>query len=309
MVQREIFRKWCALRNDIPLFLRADWLDTITDETGWDVVLVGKENDVQAFLPYFKKRKLGFDIITMPPMTPYLGPWLHYPEGQKQATRLAFEKKMMEALIDQLPPTDRFVQYFHPQVTNWLPFQWKGFTQTTRYTYILNDLSDVNAVYDGFQGNIKREIKKAEAQHHTVQVQEVSTLYALLRLDYAAKGKRLPISEDYLTAVHRHLQATGRGVVFLAQDDNGTSLGSLLLAWDTQSAYFLAGAADPKAKTTGVMSLLLWEAIRHASTVTHAFNFEGSMIEPIERFFRAFGGVQTPYFEVRATKSKLLRLI
>jgi hypothetical protein len=52
----------------------------------------------------------------------------------------------------------------------------------------------------------------------------------------------------------------------------------------------------------------MWEAIKFARSVTRQFNFEGSMIEPVERFFRAFGAVQTPYFQITKTNSRLLRL-
>lgn len=309
MSHRETFRRWCAQSSDIPLFLSAEWLDTITDEAHWDVALVGQPNDVQAFLPYFHKRKMGFDIITMPPLTPYLGPWLHYPEGQKQASRLSFEKKMMDALIAQLPATDRFVQYFHPAVTNWLPFHWQGFSQTTRYTYILPDLSDMDAVYDGLQGNIRREIKKAEAQLTVTRSEEVNTLFDLLKMDFDLKKEKLPISRKYLTGIFKTVQAAGSGAVFHASDASGRTVSAVFIVWDSSSAYYLAGAVLPEARTSGVMSLLLWEAIRHSSTVTRAFNFEGSINEPIERFFRAFGGMQTPYFEIRRTGSKLLKLL
>lgn len=309
MSHRETFRRWCAQRSDIPLFLSAEWLDTIADEAHWDVALVGQPNDVQAFLPYFHKRKMGFDIITMPPLTPYLGPWLHYPEGQKQASRLSFEKKMMDALIAQLPATDRFVQYFHPAVTNWLPFHWQGFSQTTRYTYIIPDLSDMDAVYDGLQGNIRREIKKAEAQLTVTRAEEVNTLFDLLKKDFDLKKEKLPISRKYLTGIFKAAQAAGSGAVFHASDASGRTVSAVFIVWDSSSAYYLAGAVLPEARTSGVMSLLLWEAIRHSSTVTRAFNFEGSINEPIERFFRAFGGMQMPYFEIRRTGSKLLKLL
>jgi hypothetical protein len=57
------------------------------------------------------------------------------------------------------------------------------------------------------------------------------------------------------------------------------------------------------------MSLLLWEAINKSAKKAKAFNFEGSMIEPIERYFRAFGGKLTPYFEIKKTSSKFLKLL
>ncbi|MBE7441610.1 MAG: hypothetical protein HS119_04060 [Flavobacteriales bacterium] len=57
------------------------------------------------------------------------------------------------------------------------------------------------------------------------------------------------------------------------------------------------------------MSLLLWEAIKRSKNKTKSFNFEGSMIESIERYFRAFGGKQTPYFEITKRTSKVLKLL
>jgi hypothetical protein len=35
-----------------------------------------------------------------------------------------------------------------------------------------------------------------------------------------------------------------------------------------------------------------------ARAVTDVFDFEGSMLRPVERFFRAFGSRQTPYLRV-----------
>ena len=42
----------------------------------------------------------------------------------------------------------------------------------------------------------------------------------------------------------------------------------------------------------------MWESILRARLVTDVFDFEGSMIGPVERFFRAFGSRQTPYLKV-----------
>ena len=67
------------------------------------------------------------------------------------------------------------------------------------------------------------------------------------------------------------------------------------------------GGGDPDLRNSGAASLCVWEAIKFASTVTKSFDFEGSMHEPIERFFRAFGAEQRPYFEVSHTPSKLIK--
>jgi lipid II:glycine glycyltransferase (peptidoglycan interpeptide bridge formation enzyme) len=308
MTNKEIYQDWCEKHPEIPLFLQYDWMSTIAESRQWDVALVGAKNDVQAFLPYFCKRKLKFEIITVPPLTPYMGPWIHYPEGQKEGKRLSYEKKLMEDLIDQLPKTDKFIQYFHPSITNWLPFYWRGFQQSTRYTYIIDDLTDSEELFKNLQGNIRREIGKAEKSLTVTEVENVSVLHQFKKKDYQVKGQEINYSSAYLNRVYAKLKEKNACKAWVASE-NGKPVASLLLTWDAESAYYLAGAADPENKNTGAMSLLMWTAIQFSAGVTNQFNFEGSMVEPIERFFRSFGAKQTPYFEIRKTSSKLLKLL
>ena len=51
------------------------------------------------------------------------------------------------------------------------------------------------------------------------------------------------------------------------------------------------------------MSLIIWEAIKIAKQHSTIFDFEGSMIEPIERFFLGFGSTPKPYLNI--VKDKL----
>ncbi|PIZ06179.1 MAG: GNAT family N-acetyltransferase, partial [Flavobacteriales bacterium CG_4_10_14_0_8_um_filter_32_5] len=37
--------------------------------------------------------------------------------------------------------------------------------------------------------------------------------------------------------------------------------------------------------------------------------FEGGIIETVESFFRGFGGIQTPYFDISKTNSSLLKAL
>lgn len=309
MKNKEIFKTWCESHPEIPLFLQYRWMEIVAKPEQWAVAIIQSGNEIQAFLPYFKKKKLQFDIITVPPLTPYMGPWIHYPEGQKDATRLSFEKKMMEQLINQLPKTDKYIQYFHPAITNWLPFYWNGFEQSTRYTYIIDDLSDSEKLFKNLQGNIRREIAKAQKSLTVSDCDEVQTLHQLKEKDFLQKGNEINYSKAYFNQIYQKLKAQDSCKAWIAKDVSGKPIASLLLVWDDESAYYLAGAVDPKNKNTGAMSLLMWTAILFSSSVTNAFNFEGSMIEPVERFFRSFGAKQIPYFEIRKTDSKLLKFL
>jgi hypothetical protein len=65
--------------------------------------------------------------------------------------------------------------------------------------------------------------------------------------------------------------------------------------WDPKRTYYLVGGGDPDLRSSGAPALLCWESIRFASTRSVAFDFEGSILEQIERVFRAFGGKLVPY--------------
>ena len=96
---------------------------------------------------------------------------------------------------------------------------------------------------------------------------------------------------------------------FIAQDEKEKNHAGVLIVWDETSAYYLLGGSNPDLRNSGAMSLCMWEAIKFASTITKKFDFEGSMIESIEHFFRAFGAVQKPYFHITKTPSYVLRMV
>ena len=84
--------------------------------------------------------------------------------------------------------------------------------------------------------------------------------------------------------------------MFFAVDSRDRVHAASYIAWDDDCAYYLMGGANPTLRSSGAQSLVAWESIRYAATAAKMFDFEGSMIEPIERFFRAFGAEQTPYY-------------
>ena len=70
----------------------------------------------------------------------------------------------------------------------------------------------------------------------------------------------------------------------------------------------MLGGLNESAQRYGSQSYLLWEAIKFSSSKVERFDFEGSMNEQIERFFRAFGAKQQQYFNLSKVESKLLKI-
>jgi hypothetical protein len=278
------------------IFEQPWWLDSVAPGA-WGEAVVRRGDDVVARLPYVRRRRLGLTTIVQPPLTQTLGPWLVRSEG-KRANRLETEKKLLEQLIEQLPPFDFFRQAFAPTLTNWLPFYWAGFQATVRITYRLDDLTDLDRVQSEFQEQVRRGIRKGR---RAVEVDHDLPLSELLRLDaqtYARIGRRAPYPEDVVRRLDAACKARGSGRILGAADASGRVHAALFVVWDGQTFYPVINGRDAELQAAGANTLLYWEAIRLASEVSRVFDFEGSMLKPVEHFFRGFGGRQAPYLQV-----------
>lgn len=302
------YRELCRNDHSIPLFSKDWWLDTVCGDDKWDVSIVEKDNRIVSSLPYYIKHKSGFTLLEMPPLTQSLGPWIKFPTNQKPAKRFQFEKKMLNALIDELPRYDYFHQNFHYSLQNWLPFHWSNFEQSTRYTYILDDLTDTDKLWKNLQSNIKSDIKKAESRFnlHIESSEDIDLFYKINCKTFQKQNISIPYTEQFIRNLDDACKKNSCRLILFAKDSDDRVYSTVYIVWDENSAYYLMGGNNPNLPNSGANSLLLWHAIKHVSAFTNRFNFEGSMIEPIERFFRAFGANQQPYFSISKNQSKLL---
>lgn len=302
MSDKKIYSKFCE-ENDVPVFFQPFWLDITCKANNWDYIYIKKGKEKQAIMPYYKKRK-GF--IGMPPLTPYMGPIINFPDDIKYSNRLSQEHSIYKEIISKLPNFQYFNQRFHPEITNWLPFYWSGYNQTTKYTYILPAIDNLTNVYSNFKNNVKRNIKKAGKQYwiRELKENEIENFYNIIK-----KNLKPTFSYTILKELRNVCKKRDCGKILGAFDNNGTLYASIFFVWDKKMAYYILGAKNPDVNINQAMSLLLWSAIQHASEKnTKMFDFEGSMIEPIERYFRTFGALQKKYMQVYKVRNRFLKL-
>ena len=309
MTNKQKYREFCQSEVTIPIFSRDWWLDAVCGENNWDVVLIEKGNQIRATLPYYKNIKYGLCMIRMPQLTQTMGPWIALSTA-KYAKQLSDQKSLMGQLIEQLPTFDFFSQNFHYSITNWLPYYWAEFSQTSRYTYVLENLTDEKMLWDGLLPNIRTDIKKATNRYHlNISFDfDVNTFLDINELTFKRQNKALPYSRKLVHSIFDACSKQNACKMFFAVDQDGRIHAANFIVWDENSAYYLMGGGDPELRNSGATSLLMWESIRFASTVTKKFDFEGSMIEPVERFFRAFGARQIPYFQVSKTNTLFVKM-
>ena len=292
---------------DAPLFFQPWWLEAVSPGA-WDYVVVRRGEEVAAVLPYtFKMRLNRLRLIEMPRLTPYLGPWLRQ-SNAKYANRLGEEKDLMTELIDALPPFAAFQQDFHPAITNWLPFHWKGFSQTTRYTYRMDETKDLDALWSETRDNVRTDIKKAKKVVEVAETGDIQKFLELHRLTFSRQNKPVPHSEETLRRLDAACAEHGARKILIATGSDGRPHAAVHLVTDSRAVYYLLSGSDAGLRNSGAISLVLWEGIRWASAQGKQFDFEGSMVEPIERSFRSFGGRQVPYFGIEKCDSAMVKL-
>lgn len=306
MNAKEKYRKLCDSEPSIPVFCAAWWMDAVCGEKHWDVLIVEKNNQIVGALPYFlAKGFLGRDQIIMPPLTQHNGIWIRYPQDQNYIRRLSYENKISHAIIDQLESLNiaYFSQHFHHSFTNWLPFLWKGFQQTTRYTYVIENLSDLDKVYEQFESVKRTNIRKAYKNLEVKYDLQPLSFYRYHQKILDSQGSKITYSFDLFNSLILKAYELEQGKTIYCVDKKNIIYGAIFIVWNEISAYYLISAFDPQLRSSGVTSLLAWEGIKLAASRTKQFDFEGSIVEAYERSYRGFGGIQKPYFNIRKTYS------
>ncbi len=298
MPDRNDYRRLCATEPTIPIFSQDWWLDAVCGEKNWDVVMVEKGGEVKGSFPYQITKKYGQTIMVMPKLTQTLGPWVKRSSKKGQQRQPSSEAEVVSELIDALPPFNYFYQNLHHSITNWLPFFWKDFQQTTRYTYIIPDLKELDKVRAEFNRDVQRQIKQAQESVKVATSEDIAKFYEINTMVFKRQGLEVPYSLEYVKRLDSACQEKGCRRILTAKDENDEIHASLYFVWSEESAYALMSGIDPRFKDDGALKLLFWEAIKFSQGVTNQFDFAGSMIKPIVRVFRSYGTNQTPYSNV-----------
>ncbi|GHU80070.1 hypothetical protein FACS1894145_5650 [Bacteroidia bacterium] len=308
MTGKERYRILCKNELSIPIYSRDWWLDGVCGESGWETLLYLKNGEIEAAMPYYAP---GSRVISMPLYTQTMGIWFNPAFEDKQYSRNLFRKQAIcEDFIMRLPAHDYFLQNFHHSFTDWLPFYWHGFRQTTRYTYVLPDIGNPNELWNGLCENITRNIQKAKNKFQLTVKRKVPTdkFLELNAQTYLRQGMK-PYYPEMLKKLIELSRSRNQGDVWGAYDSENRLYAAVFVVWQENCAYLIAGASDEAFRKSGGQALALWTAIKDLSGTVRSFDFEGSMLRGVERFYREFGAQQMPFFVIEKGKMSLWKKV
>ena len=268
----------------------------------WQAAFVKKGDNWLAVMPFVSSQKWGLKYSLQPLFSQYWGVFFASFEGSAYK-QLSLQRKCLEALLPVWEPF-RLVKYrLAPETHYLLPYHWKGFQLQPRFTYLLALEEEEKSLWQQLASPLQRQIRKIEKRKLEVRRStDPNDLLALIQKQKARGHDVLGGAKGGMALLRKlivFLQTSGYGEIYLLPDEASEPLAAALIAHFRSKSMYLIGAFDPETRDSGAMSFLMWQAILQArQKKAQYFDFEGSMIEGIEGFFRKFGASPTTYFEI-----------
>jgi lipid II:glycine glycyltransferase (peptidoglycan interpeptide bridge formation enzyme) len=293
------YNKWDSFVDQSPqgdVFCYSWWLEAITG-SNFRILVIYDNNEIVAGIP------LAFDAlnkINIPPLTRTLGVLYKKQDYQSDRRKTSVERKWLFELLKHIPLNDFIQMCLHHNFTDWLPFRWNGFSQTTRYTYIINYRNKtISGLWNNLDLETKRVVKRAGEKGIRIErTDDFDLIYRYESLSYERQGLKFRIPYNDLKSLDDTIKERGNRVIFKAIDNHNQVHAVLYVAFNQKSAYALLSGSDATLRKLGGHTLVMWEAVRYFSDKVEYFNFGGSDIEQIEAHLRGFGGTLTPYFHI-----------
>lgn len=264
-------------------------METVCKGKQWDVLLSEHNGTIVGALPYLCGSKLGLRFVLQPELTQFSGPWLH--------PGLTFDEQIpvLTDLADQLDAMhlSLFCQKFAPSVTNWLPFYWKGFSETTRYTYRFDPLEPIDVLMAKAQPQRRKRMELLRQQctlDKSISAEEFASFHNSYYLRKSGRNLLAPSTVERVCAT---ALAHDNALLYGLRDNEGNLQVADFVVYDRLCAHSLMSGMSTDAPRNST-TLIFWHLMDDLYGKTEAFDFEGSMDPGIEQFFRSFGARQTP---------------
>ncbi|MCI8340767.1 MAG: GNAT family N-acetyltransferase [Eggerthellaceae bacterium] len=299
-VDKEAYQRFCE-KNLAPIFSQPWWMDAICGEDAWDVWLCRHGDEIVAAMPYYMEDRAGLRYITKAPLTQNNGLIFSHGANSTPLSRQKAEEKIVDeacAFIEGLG-VDVYEQQYHHSFSNWSPFHWNGYEAIPRYTYVIDDTSDINAVEAALSSGHRRDIRKGGRNGSLRKGLDPETFYAEHEKIFAKQGLPCPFSKELWLRLHAAIVGHGAGEAVYMETPDGDIASLAFLVWDDRAVYLLLGGSMPDFQRLDTYSMLVWESIKIAHEKGLAYDFEGSMIKRIARSFREYGAEPKLYFRIR----------
>lgn len=182
-------------------------------------------------------------------------------------------------------------------------FSWAGYTVSVAHTYIINLSESGEVLYNKLSSNRRKNLKKAEKDGIRIELNEnKEDLFKLILQTFKRQNEK--VNQTLLKKIIFDFANEKNSFFYIAYNSKQKAIACTFCLYDEHSAYYLFGGYDDVNAHDGAGPLCMWNSILHAKKINlPQFDFEGSMIPAVEKYFREFGGDLKSYS--RISKSSL----
>lgn len=269
------------------------YLDVICDE--WIAIInLNISGDWLAIMPIpvFKNYSLYRSYI--PLLCQHLGIF-YLSLSLKKEKELSLKKKILINTIDKIPSKIKIFKYTTSTLNKYLlPFHWKNYSLQTKYSYWIKIEKDKQINFKLFNHRTRTCIKKAEKNKLTCQ--EVFSIDRIV--DAGKRNIKVQFDENKLFKLWEVLYSRNLVEAVEVLDEAGKFYSGIIYLKCRNKHIYLFGTVEEKFKDFGAMSLAIWHIIKNSEAGIDTHDFQGSMIESIEKFYRGFGATPVPYIQI-----------
>lgn len=300
MTSKEKYEKFCNTTY-VPIYSKSWWMDTICGAENWNVWLYEKGGEVLAAMPYYLENRGRYRYITKAPLTQNNGIVFSEDPQRKLCTQAEFEERVIRSACEFIKElqVDVYEQQYMYTFKNWLPFFWERYTAITRYTYVIENTGNSDAVWSNISSNYRNKIRKGERNCHIEINMDSEEFYNEHEQVFKKQGLRCPFSRELWVKLSQKCNQYNSGMTMCARNNEEKAQSLIFLVWDEKSVYQILGGNIPEYQKFDTYAYLIWKGIEFAAQKGLKYDFEGSVIPQISRSFREFGGEPKPYFRIR----------
>lgn len=259
-------------------------------------VTVSADGRVIGRLPFIvRSRPGGRRSCEMPPLTHFLGPAVD--EGGGSAPNRALKRaQIIRELLEQLPPVGAFRQRMHRGIQETMVFQENGFQSLADFTFEIAPAEE-GVIWKGMRDKTRNMIRRAGERYTVTNLDDPEVFADFYQRNIQERGEEFYYCTPDITRLCYETAIRNQGRVLVARTGDGAPVAAIFYVWDARSAYYLLSTRVRDSDNSAV-SLLLWEAIRHTTSLGLIFDFDGVASHGSRVFFTGFGGEIRPRYVI-----------
>jgi len=286
------------------IFNRLSWLKMFNDKVQIYGIYDKGDNLIGGFHLY-KQKKFGLTIYRNPPFTPTIGLFLQI-KAKNPVVIMNKWKEVLSSMADffeKLPYSVISVS-LNKNIVDTQPFIWRKFKVIPGYTYIIDLEKSTENIRKNMSVVRRNDINKALRDGLIAKYNDnLEIVKSLVLKTFLRQNKK--VNKYHLDKVLFEFAKKNNSFSFVSFQNN-KFIAIVFCIYDKSTAYYLLGGYDSKNSHHGAGALAMWEAIKFAKKLgIKYFDFEGSMVPQIEKYFRGFGGKLTPYYRINKAKLPL----